>query len=254
MKKPNALILFLFLVTLSFSLTGCRDWEAVHEVLKQHAMDDAEYVGTETCALCHEEDAREFPLSTHARIAIPFEGSNVEGCEMCHGPGSKHVDVEGKDGAFIINPTKDPNACFACHLEKKAEFRLPHHHPVLEGQLSCTSCHSPHGPESRPGTLTDLEGVNASCTQCHKEQDAPFVYRHEAVQEGCTTCHAVHGSINDKMLIARDANLCLRCHAQAAFPEVGNSNHSGRMPEGTCWSAGCHTGVHGSNFDEHLRY
>ncbi len=213
----------------------------------------AKYVGSETCGACHEKEVKEFQRSTHARINIPSEAVKAQGCEMCHGPASLHVDASGgKDN--IINPRKDPNACFACHLDKKMEFRLPYHHPVLEGKMSCTDCHSPHGEEVRPWTATTLHGVNEACFKCHKEQRGPFVWEHEGIREGCTTCHKVHGSIHEKMLIARDNNLCLRCHTQVNFPMIGKQSHAGRLPQGSCFSAGCHTAVHGSNFDDHLRY
>ena len=96
--------------------------------------------------------------------------------------------------------------------------------------------------------------INEACYKCHKEQRGPFVWEHEALREGCATCHKVHGSIHEKMLVVRDNNLCLRCHTQANFPTIGKQNHGGRLPQGTCFSAGCHTAVHGSNFDDHLRY
>ena len=213
----------------------------------------ATYVGTETCATCHEKEFREFNLSTHSRIDIKEEGNSVQGCEMCHGPGSIHAD-EGGGKNNIINPRKDPTVCFNCHLDKKAEFRLPYHHPVLEGKMACADCHSSHGPDARPWTTTSMEDVNEACFQCHKEQRGPFVWEHEGIREGCTTCHKVHGSIHEKMLIARDNNLCLRCHTQTDFPTIGKQGHGGRLPQGTCFSAGCHTAVHGSNFDDHLRY
>jgi len=74
------------------------------------------------------------------------------------------------------------------------------------------------------------------------------------VREGCTTCHKPHGSIHEKMLVARDANVCLRCHTQADFPIMGRRDHRSFIQQGTCFSGGCHTAVHGSNFDDHLRY
>ena len=180
----------------------------------------------------------------------------MQGCEMCHGPGSLHVQAGGGRGVGgIINPRKDPTTCFQCHTDKKVEFRLPYHHPVLEGKMSCTDCHSPHGEDARPWSATTLNDVNETCFKCHKDQRGPFVWEHEALREGCTTCHKVHGSIHEKMLLVRDLNLCLRCHTQTNFPTIGKSNHAtSRLPRGTCFSAGCHTAVHGSNFDEHLRY
>lgn len=213
----------------------------------------AEYVGMETCASCHEKEHKEFMKSTHARISIPDENVKAQGCEMCHGPGSLHVE-DGEGGVKMINPRKDPSTCFACHMDKKAEFRLPYHHPVLEGKVSCADCHSAHGEDVRPWSATSVEDYNETCYKCHKDQRGPFVWEHEALREGCTTCHKVHGSIHQKMLIQRDSNLCLRCHTQENFPTIGKSGHGGRLPSGPCWSAGCHTAPHGSQFDDHLRY
>ena len=213
----------------------------------------AEYVGSETCAGCHAKQAEEFKHSSHVRIDVP--GAKVSGCETCHGPGSKHAEAGGGRGVGgIINPRKDPSACFTCHLDKKAEFRLTFHHPVLEGKMGCADCHSAHGAEVRPWSATTMQDINEACYKCHKDQRGPFVWEHEALREGCATCHKVHGSINDKMLSIRDSNLCLRCHAQVGLPTVGKRSHASYWPSGTCFSGGCHTAVHGSNFDAHLRY
>lgn len=217
------------------------------------AMKGATYVGMETCAACHEKQAQEYKLTAHARINVASDEIEAQGCETCHGPGSVHSEAGGGKGT-MINPRKNPEICFTCHLDKKAEFRLPYRHPVLEGKMSCSDCHSMHGPEAKPWSATSLNGVNEACYKCHKDQRGPFVFEHEVLREGCTTCHKVHGSVNDKMLIARDNNLCLRCHVQVDFPIVGKSSHSGRLYQGTCFSGGCHTAVHGSNFDDHLRY
>ncbi|MBI3307278.1 MAG: hypothetical protein HYZ84_05700 [Candidatus Omnitrophica bacterium] len=177
----------------------------------------------------------------------------IQDCEMCHGPAGLHMDAGGGKGN-ILNPTKDVETCFQCHTDKKMEFSQPFHHPVLEGKMNCTSCHSAHGTDVRAWSATTLKGVNETCFDCHKEQRGPFVFEHEAVREGCMTCHQVHGSMHSKMLVARDNNLCLRCHTQMNFPVIGKQSHAGRLPQATCFTAGCHTAVHGSNFDDHLRY
>ncbi len=230
--------------------------EAAEAPVKKTVVEaEAEYVGAESCADCHEEAVKAFKFSPHARVSIEGKGNEkIQSCEMCHGPGSLHVDAGGGKGVHIINPSKDPSACFKCHTDKKLEFDLPFHHPVVEGKMSCTDCHSAHGEEVRPWSATSFQDVNEACFKCHKDQQGPFVFEHEAVREGCVTCHAVHGSMNEKMLVARDNNLCLRCHTQANFPMIGNQAHGSRVLQGTCFSAGCHTGVHGSNFDDHLRY
>ena len=216
----------------------------------------ATFVGNRSCYDCHTNYVRAFAASPHARIhfeqGAPPGGT---GCESCHGPGSLHVAAGGGRGKFIVNPGKSPEACFQCHLQTRAEFDLPQHHPVLENRMNCVQCHDPHGGDifKRAGGLA-MARLNETCAQCHREQTRPFVFEHEAMREGCTVCHNPHGSINRKMLVESDPNLCLKCHAQVqgqgvARREVyiGKVPHSLFMQQGTCWSAGCHTAVHGSN-------
>ena len=224
----------------------------------------AKYVGMDQCALCHDKEVKNFKLTSHARIQIPGEGPRIEnqGCESCHGPGSLHVDAGGGKGKFIVNPGQSPDGCFQCHLDKKAEFGLPFHHPVKEGRMSCTACHDPHGEDILKPKGLWVSRVNDTCLQCHRDQGRPHVFEHEALREGCVTCHNVHGSINPKMLTERDNNLCLKCHAQVAAPKakgngtmfIGTFDHTAFLQRGTCFSAGCHTAVHGSDINEHLRY
>lgn len=223
----------------------------------------AEYVGMDTCGTCHEQEVKDFKLTQHSRIQMRVaEGDDVEGlgCEACHGPGSLHVEAGGGVGVAIVNPGENPEGCFQCHLETKAEFSLRHRHPVKEGKMSCTTCHNPHGEDIHLPSGQFVARVNDTCAQCHRDQARPRVFEHEAMREGCTACHNVHGSINPKMLTERDNNLCLKCHAQVALPNtegqtmIGKFDHSSFLGRGTCFSAGCHTAVHGSDVNSHLRY
>ncbi len=252
-RRLGVAFLFVFCAVILLCACGAQAATGKAENLK-----GATYVGTETCATCHEKQYKEFKTSTHAKIALEeqegMEGI-ANGCEMCHGPGSIHVEAGGgKD--TMINLRKDPNTCFKCHTDKKVQFNLPYRHPVLEGKMSCADCHSPHGTEVKPGSSTALDDINDTCFKCHQDKQGPYVFEHEALRDGCVTCHQVHGSINDKMLVQRDNNLCLRCHTQVNFPTIGNVNHKtpSRVAQGACFSGGCHTAIHGSNFDDHLRY
>ena len=218
----------------------------------------AEFVGNEQCSLCHEDVVKRFPGSAHARIhAEDVDGQGLSGCESCHGPGSLHVAAG--DGKHIINPQDSAESCYRCHADKKAEFALPNHHPVPEGKMACADCHDPHGADAKKPRGGLFARTNDTCAQCHAEQTAPKVYEHEALREGCTSCHAVHGSINRKMLVQNDITLCMKCHTQVQSShtdiDIGSRPHSGFIGRpSTCWGAGCHNGVHGSNFNQHLRY
>ena len=226
-------------------------------------VDGATFVGDASCVTCHANYTQVFAGTPHARVRIPGVEKNLEvGCESCHGPASKHVQNPHGADKFIVNPRKSEVVCLACHLQTQGEFRLAHHHPVLEGAMHCVQCHDPHGREihQRPSGFT-LSRVNDGCAECHREQAKPVIYEHEAMRDGCVTCHAPHGSVSAKMLVQRDNNLCLKCHAQVAGPVlpagtvfIGKVDHTALLRAGTCWSAGCHTAVHGSNVSPRLAY
>ncbi len=225
----------------------------------------ATFVGSEACATCHEDVVKNFKTATHSRLMA--KGKNAEGvgagCESCHGPGSLHVAAGGgRNTAMkqnIINPGKSPQACFQCHIDKQGDFNLPHTHPVLQGKVTCVDCHNPHKGRAVKGGGTNLQGPNETCFKCHTAQRGPFVFPHEALREGCTACHAPHGSVNAKMLVERNQNLCLKCHFQQQTSSgtllIDGVNHATSLVrQGTCWSAGCHEAVHGSQVNLHLRY
>jgi predicted CXXCH cytochrome family protein len=230
------------------------------EVFAPPQIPGANYVGNKTCSYCHTNYTRVFSASPHARVRFDASTAITDaGCESCHGPGSKHVEVGGGRGKFIVNPGKDPAACFQCHLETHAEFNLPQHHPVVEGRMNCVQCHDPHGFDiMKPAGGLAMARLNETCARCHREQTRPSVFEHEALREGCVTCHAPHGSINRKMLVDIDNSLCLRCHAQIQQSSdaitIGAFDHSTLLNQATCWASGCHTAVHGSNVDPWLRY
>jgi predicted CXXCH cytochrome family protein len=243
----------------------------------------AHYVGNKVCSDCHADIVRKFPASPHARFHFRDTGEtsvssarldenqnslssetheqNVHalniGCESCHGPGSRHVETG--NAKFIINPGKNPATCFQCHVQIHADFTLPQHHPVIEGTMNCIQCHDPHGGDifKHAGGLA-MARLNESCAQCHQDQTRPFVFEHEAMREGCTVCHNPHGSINRKMLVQNDPNLCLRCHAQTRGTSgeifIGSVSHTAFLRIGTCWTSGCHSAIHGSNVDPRFRF
>jgi predicted CXXCH cytochrome family protein len=221
---------------------------------------EGEYTGTESCARCHQKEAKEFEHSTHAKFSVKDDPTQGEGCEICHGPGSKHVEALGK--GFMADLKKDPEGCFSCHPETKAEFSLQYHHPVLEGKMSCSDCHDSHSGDVLSGTKTALEKPEERCFKCHAEYRGPFVYEHDALdsyREGCKVCHAPHGSVNNKMVLANDNNLCMNCHYERDYPtRIGKWPHGALMGAPRLVDRGkdncfkCHMAIHGSNFSPYL--
>jgi predicted CXXCH cytochrome family protein len=217
----------------------------------------AAVVGDKACKECHAEKVERFANASHAKLAFADPKLGTTGCEACHGAGSLHVKDGGKK-TTIINAKKVSESCFECHIEKRGEFSLANSHAVLSGKMSCGDCHDPHEGNAIKGAGASIEAASETCTKCHTAQKGPFVFAHNAMKEGCIACHSPHGSVNSKMLVARDANLCLRCHLQTTDKNgtifAGGEDHRTRLQNGTCWSAGCHEAVHGSNASKPLRY
>ena len=236
----------------------------------------AKYIGSKECEQCHEELYRGFQTADHARLIADGPNALDAGCESCHGPCSLHSDSGGEvkppysftsgrpqTSSYGARLAADParateTVCYQCHADVRGQFNLPSHHPVPEGRLKCTECHSPHKGSIQAGGGTSMLSENESCIRCHPAQRGPFVFEHEAVREGCTLCHVPHGSVNAKMLTARDANLCFKCHFQQQESGgrilIGGSDHTTRLQLGTCWTAGCHEAIHGSRVSATLRF
>ena len=235
----------------------------------------AKYIGSKECEQCHDKLYKDFATADHARLIAEGPNALSAGCESCHGPCSLHSESGGevkppfsfaagrpREGSFGARLSVEPRrsketVCFTCHADVRGQFNLPSHHPVPEGRMSCTDCHPPHQGQAFRGGGMALLSENESCFRCHAKERGPYVFEHEASREGCTVCHAPHGSVNAKMLTVRDANLCFRCHFQQVTGGqilIGGSDHTLRVQQGTCWTAGCHEAVHGSRVSSALRF
>ena len=225
-------------------------------------VEGAEYVGAETCSTsdCHEKQYQYFNLNQHSSVSIAIsdedaEAGEAEACETCHGPGSTHVENRGRVPGDIIIAEAD--ACFSCHLDVKAKFMLQHHHPVPEGAMFCSSCHNMHGKDVTASGGAMLLGQWERCFTCHKDKRGPFVFEHDAMRDGCGSCHNPHGSINDKLLTAGQSITCLRCHWESGFntanATLGGHDHSSHNVAAGQDCVDCHPAVHGSNIWRSLR-
>src|SRR5579859_450749 len=236
----------------------------------------ATYIGSEQCDTCHDNIYKDFATADHARLMARGTNALDAGCESCHGPCSTHAESGGDTkppyiftsgraetssyGAHLaVEPARsEETVCYTCHADVRGQFNLPNHHPVPEGRMTCSDCHDPHKGSILAGGGTSLLSENEMCLRCHPAQQGPFIFEHEAIREGCTTCHNPHGSVNPKLLVNRNSNLCLKCHfvQQTSGGQllIGGSDHTLRLQQGTCWTAGCHEAVHGSRVNPTLQF
>jgi DmsE family decaheme c-type cytochrome len=244
--------------------------------------------GNHDCEACHgpskhhtkkQADGSRLPPSITFDKRTPVEDQNST-CLGCHSDaarfhwqGSVH-DVEGNacvdchelhaENDPVLAVETQPEVCYQCHQEQRAQFLRQSRHPVQGttasmshvGLMSCTDCHQPHGGPGPANLIRNT--INEQCYDCHAEKRGPFLWEHPPVQEDCSNCHTPHGSNYENLLIGRQPYLCQQCHI-ARF-------HSGDVysgidipPEGAdprmlgkqCLN--CHVQVHGSNHPGGLR-
>ena len=223
------------------------------------------------CESCHGPGSEHVAGGGDVTKIFTFKNATVKDinsrCMTCHAGGTQHMNalnsVHTENGVSCISchsphhaQTKEflltkaqPDLCYGCHLNKKAEFEMPFHHRVNEGLVQCSDCHNIHGTEG-PKQVRMASSQDEVCFTCHNDKQGPFVYEHAPVKvEGCESCHTVHGGPNPHMLKVSNVNLlCLRCHTTSSFsPAPGApSFHNQASFFQSCTL--CHVAIHGSNF------
>jgi len=199
------------------------------------------------CLACH-ESARSMPfwdLSKHKSMRVT--------CDNCH---SIHSAVPGKNYLKV----EEPDLCFECHKNIRAQTNKQSHHPIKEGKIKCSSCHNSMGTSDLK-TMIRADSINELCYQCHAEKRGPFVFEHPPVPENCLICHQSHGSNHSYLLDKKTPQLCQSCHNVSfhqTYPFNKQDTFTGKAP---FFKAGliarscrnCHTNIHGSNGDLFFR-
>ena len=188
------------------------------------AVNPADFVGQDTCAMCHQDQEKGFAGNPHTKLALEHGGKGVT-CESCHGPGKAHVE-SGGDATKIFQFTKATpkqisERCLTCHVGDHPNFDRTAHGDALVG---CTSCHSIHKFEAQTVLLKASQPT--LCYQCHTDVKAAFAEPfHHRVNEGlikCRDCHDPHGTFQPNLLrlsATQDA-ICTKCHVDTAGPWV----------------------------------
>lgn len=192
---------------------------------------------SEMCLGCHGQKLLGWSSSEHAAAALP--------CFSCHSDVVHFKTAEQVQAPAAFR--RQAGFCNQCHRTDTLGFQQIFRHPVPEGAMDCSDCHAVHGKLERGLTLDE----GGSCGHCHRRQVQPHVFQHEALREGCTTCHQAHGS-PQRALLSEPANtVCLKCHFQAGFPVIEGVDHTTLLARGAlCYD--CHIDVHGSNTDPSL--
>lgn len=270
---------FVFLLVIwavSSNFSAVRGSESSSD-LNVNSSNADDYVGSESCKACHEDQFNSFSNTKHAKLAnLDSWKGKVQGCEGCHGPGKAHIE-NGGDKTKILsfankNSKQISETCLACHSGKESHnnFRRGEH---WRNDVGCTDCHTAHGPNhgnSDAGSITQIADVTRQnpnsatntmlkssepqlCLSCHSEQKSQFSKPfHHKVLEGtmkCSDCHNAHGGFEakqTKLSVGADA-ACIKCHGDKQGPFA--FEHAPLKTEGC---AACHT-PHGSANPKMLR-
>jgi DmsE family decaheme c-type cytochrome len=200
------------------------------------------------CLNCHENSTK---------LALWDSGIHKKkdvACNDCHSThsGPKTATGYGTGMAPLgYLPGPEYATCGKCHLDVKAAINRRSHHPIVEGRITCSSCHQPHG-SMYPSQIKEPT-VNQLCFKCHAEKRGPFIFEHEPVSENCAACHQPHGGPHVNLLTEKVPNLCQGCHEATRHPATRYSaetmftgkNVNVRGAGRACLN--CHIQVHGSN-------
>lgn len=198
---------------------------------------------SDTCLSCHKAGLRtHWDGSQHQVNDVP--------CASCH---TVH---KPKDPVLV--KSQQPEVCFSCHKEQRAQTKLISSHPLDAGKMACSDCHNPHG--SAGPKLLKKNTVTETCFLCHADKRGPFLWEHQPVNEDCTNCHTPHGSNITPLLKSRAPLLCDECHdgphnSQSPYgTALGGIQGGGVAPGGNPSTSAvgraclnCHVMIHGSN-------
>ncbi|MFQ6082649.1 MAG: DmsE family decaheme c-type cytochrome [Candidatus Aminicenantia bacterium] len=183
----------------------------------------AEYVGSETCMECHEDQYKNYKASVHFQTEKDIY--KVRGCEACHGSGSIHVEEGSVETIFNykenVSHAEKTEKCLTCHSSNKDNF-LFMGSDHMKGSITCSDCHKPHAAAGKDMLLTK-KGYKL-CLKCHTEI-APKLLLNERhrITEGmvsCTDCHKNHeASVRSRLGGFKQEN-CFKCHTDKQGPFI----------------------------------
>jgi len=195
----------------------------------------------EICSDCHADQAQLVGGGHDAsrnRSAWPeLAAFTDDRCLSCHRPHSTikqqgmRVEPCGRTG-----PMGD-DVCIACHTDadwdatshvammhprsvkvQQVAHGLPTHRDSAGETIGCRTCHNPHAPPSRAGSLLRVDAnatATSLCFKCHTDISAVAYTGHGAAAlthagldaDSCLPCHSVHANpalVDDRLMAPRE--------------------------------------------------
>lgn len=207
---------------------------------------------TDDCVQCHSGHVVPVGDGTASRFAEqPFPEPGI-GCEKCHGPGQRHVELmesgdwDTDDEMLVVNPSRldrrlEDSVCNQCHMEghrrilrKGRSFHDFQPGMATEDVWTVFVSPTPFEADGTARFTSHVEQMHSSacfrgsdgamrCTTCHDPHMAPRPEeRVEFYRNRCNSCHSEHGcSLTLKEREEPPAfNSCIHCH----MPVIGSSN------------------------------
>lgn len=201
------------------------------------------------CADCHSTAVEKNYDRSHRRYRTQYAEINV-GCEACHGPGSRHVDLAKTEA-----PSLPPGGGFDRRLTTPAQriwtfnegkniATLTRGSPTDELE-TCAPCHSRRADLGGDGSRYD-DRYHLSLLEERlyfddgQIEDEVYVYgsflqsKMYAAGVVCSDCHDVHAAD----LRAQGNALCTRCHRAAVYDAPRHHFHEEGGPGSLCTD--CH--------------
>ena len=202
------------------------------------------------CAECHSTDLKKnYDPATHS-FATTFEELDV-GCEACHGPGERHIEL-----ATAKQLEGAPNGGFPTALAQRGEWAFPEDGAIarrrepLESRAQVDACGRCH---ARRGTLGDYHyGANLLDTHRPSLPLAPLYYHDGQIRDEvyvwgsflqskmhqagvvCSNCHEPHSMA----LRAPGNGVCAQCHQGDTYDDGSHHHHPAGSSGAQC--ANCH--------------
>ena len=66
-----------------------------------------------------------------------------------------HTIMQAVSAKFQLKTAFEPDTCFQCHKDRRAQMSRSSHMPMREGKIVCSDCHNPHGSANEGAAADD---------------------------------------------------------------------------------------------------